>query len=87
MIVGWRNLHNEALHNLYSSPSIITIIMSRRMRRVGHVACRVWKMNASKILVERPEGRRPLVRGRSREERTKVGLLREKSAPVPICTP
>jgi hypothetical protein len=35
---GWRKLHNEELHNLYSSPSIIRIIMSRRMRWVEHVA-------------------------------------------------
>jgi hypothetical protein len=34
---GWRKLHNEELHNLYSSPSIIRIIKSRRMRWVGHV--------------------------------------------------
>jgi hypothetical protein len=35
---GWRKLHNEALHNLYSSPSIIRMIKSRRMRCAGHVA-------------------------------------------------
>jgi hypothetical protein len=35
---GWRKLHNEELHNLYSSPSIIRIIKSRSMRRAGHVA-------------------------------------------------
>jgi hypothetical protein len=35
---GWRKLHNEELHNLYSSPNIITIIKSRRMRWAGHVA-------------------------------------------------
>jgi hypothetical protein len=34
----WRKLHNEELHNLYSSPSIIRIIKSRRMRWAGHVA-------------------------------------------------
>jgi hypothetical protein len=37
---GWRKLHNEGLHNLYSSPSIIRIVKSRRMRWVGHVAQR-----------------------------------------------
>jgi hypothetical protein len=36
---GWRNLHNEELHNLYSSPSIIRILKSRRMGLVGLVAC------------------------------------------------
>jgi hypothetical protein len=35
---GWRKLHNEELHNLYSSPSIIRVIKSRRMRWTGHVA-------------------------------------------------
>jgi hypothetical protein len=35
---SWRKLHNEELHNLYSSPSIIRMIMSRRMRWAGHVA-------------------------------------------------
>jgi hypothetical protein len=35
---GWRKLRNEELHNLYSSPNIIRMIMSRRMRRAGHVA-------------------------------------------------
>jgi hypothetical protein len=35
---GWKKLHNEELHNLYSSPSIIRIIWSRRMRWAGHVA-------------------------------------------------
>jgi hypothetical protein len=36
---GWRKLHNEELHNLYSSPNIIRMITSRRMRWVGHVLC------------------------------------------------
>jgi hypothetical protein len=35
---GWRKLHNEVLHDLYSSPSVIRIIMSRRMRWAGHIA-------------------------------------------------
>jgi hypothetical protein len=38
MLVGWRKLHNEELHDLYCSPSIIGIIKSRRMRWAGHVA-------------------------------------------------
>jgi hypothetical protein len=38
VIEGWRKLHNEELHNFYSSPSIIRIIKSRRMRWAGHVA-------------------------------------------------
>jgi hypothetical protein len=48
---GWRKLHNEELHKLYSSPSIIRIIKSRRMRWAGHVA-RMENRNAYRILVE-----------------------------------
>jgi hypothetical protein len=51
---GWRKLHNEELHNLYSLPSIIGMIKSRKMRWAGFVA-RMWKKNACKILVEKPE--------------------------------
>jgi len=36
---GWRRLHNEELHSLYTSPDIVTAIKSRRMRWVGYVAC------------------------------------------------
>jgi hypothetical protein len=62
---GWRKLHNEELHNLYSSQSIIRIIKSRRMRWAGHVA-RMEKRTAYRILVEKPEGYRPLGRQRRR---------------------
>jgi hypothetical protein len=61
---GWRKLYNEELHNLYSSPSIIRIINSRRMRCVGHVARMGEKRNAYRILVGKPEGKRPLGRPR-----------------------
>jgi hypothetical protein len=63
---GWRKLHNEELHNLYSSPSIIRIIKSRRMRWAGHVARMGAKRNVDGILVGKPEGKRPLVRPRRR---------------------
>jgi hypothetical protein len=43
---GWRKLHNEKLHNLYSTPSTIRVIKSRRMRLAGHVARMVEKRNA-----------------------------------------
>jgi hypothetical protein len=56
---GWRKLHNEELHSLYSSPSIIRMIKSRGMRWAGHVA-RMEKRNAYRILVGKPEGNRPL---------------------------
>jgi hypothetical protein len=61
---GWRKLHNEELHNLYSSPNIIRMIKSRRLRWAGHVARMGEKRNACKILVREPEGKRPLGRPR-----------------------
>jgi hypothetical protein len=63
---GWRNLHNEELHNLYSLSSIIRMIKSRRMRWAGHVAQMREMRNAYRILVEKPEGKRPLGRPRCR---------------------
>jgi hypothetical protein len=71
---GWRKLHNE-VHNLYSSPSIIRIIKSRRMRWEGHVACTRAKRNVYRILVGKPEGKRPLGRPRRRwEDNIKIDL-------------
>jgi hypothetical protein len=55
-------LHNEELHNLYSSPNIIRMIKSRRMRWAGHVALMGEMWNAYRILVGEPEGKRPLGR-------------------------
>jgi hypothetical protein len=52
---GWRKLHNDVLHNFYSSPSIIRMIKSRRMRWVGHVARKGEKRNAYRILVGKLE--------------------------------
>jgi hypothetical protein len=60
----WRKLHNEELHILYSSSSIITMIKSRRTRWEGHVARMGEKRNTYRILVEKPEGKRP--RGRTK---------------------
>jgi hypothetical protein len=59
-------LHNEELHNLYSSPNIIRMIKSRRMRWAGHVARVRPKRNTYRILVGKPEGKRPLRRPRYR---------------------
>jgi hypothetical protein len=61
---GWRKLYNVELHNLYSSPSIIRIIKSRRMKWVGHVARIGEKRNVCRLLVGKPEGKRPLGRQR-----------------------
>jgi hypothetical protein len=63
---GWLNLHNEELHNFHSSPNIIRMIKSRRMRWAGHLARIVEKRNACRILVGKPEEKRPLGRPRHR---------------------
>jgi hypothetical protein len=55
---GWRKLYNEALHNLDSSPSIIKLIKSRRMRWAWYVAQIGEKRNACRILVGKPEGKK-----------------------------
>jgi hypothetical protein len=57
---GWRKLHNEELHNLYSSPNIIRMIKSKRMRWAGHVARMGETRNVYRILVGKPEGERLL---------------------------
>jgi hypothetical protein len=62
----WRKMHKEELHNLYSSPSIIRIINSNRMRWAGHVAQMGEKRNVYRSLVGKPEGKRPLGRPRRR---------------------
>jgi hypothetical protein len=62
----WRKLHNEELHDLYSSPSIIGIIKERRMRWAGHVAQMGEKRNAYRLLMGKPEGRKSLGRPRRR---------------------
>jgi hypothetical protein len=62
----WRKLHNEELRDLYSSPSIIRIIKSIKMRWVGYVARMGEKRDAYGLLVGKPEGRRPLGRPRRR---------------------
>jgi hypothetical protein len=60
----WRKLHNEELSDLFSSPNIVRVIKSRRMRWAGHVA-RVEKMkDVYRVLVGKPEGKRPLERTR-----------------------
>jgi len=64
----WRKLHNEELNDLYSSPNIIQVTKSRRMRWVGHVAHMGEGRGAHRVLVGKPEDKRPLGRSRCRWE-------------------
>jgi hypothetical protein len=58
----WRRLHNEELYDPYCSPNVIRVIISRRMRWSGHVACMGERRGVYRVLVGRPEGRRQLGR-------------------------
>jgi hypothetical protein len=62
----WRRLHSGELHNLYSSPDIIMQIKSRRKRWAGHVARMGEGRNVYRVLVGKPEGKRPFERLRRR---------------------
>jgi hypothetical protein len=64
----WRKLHNNELHNLYSSLNIVKVIKSRRIRWVGCMAHMREGRNVYRVFVGRPEGRRPLGRPRHRWE-------------------
>jgi len=54
---GWRRLHNEELNDLYSSPNIVRVIKSRRMKRAGHVARMGEERGVYRVLVGKPEGK------------------------------
>jgi hypothetical protein len=64
----WSKLHNEELNNLYTSPNILRVIKSRRMRWAGRVAHMGEGRGVHRVLVGRPEGKRPLGRPRRRWE-------------------
>jgi hypothetical protein len=64
----WRKLHNEELSDLYSLPNIVRVVKSRRMRWAGHVACMGQGRGVYRVLVGKPEGKRPLRRPRRRWE-------------------
>ena len=68
----WRRLHNEELKDLYSSPNFVRVIKSRRMRWAEHVARMGEERGVYRVLVGKPEGKRPLGRPR----RTWVGNIR-----------
>jgi hypothetical protein len=68
-------LHNDELHSLYSSPNIVKVIKSRRMRWAEHVARMGEGRSVYRVLVERPEGKRQLGRPRRRwEDNIKMDL-------------
>jgi len=62
----WRRLHNEELNDSYYSPNIVRVIKSRRMRWAGHVARMCEERGVYRVLLGKPEGRRPLGRPRRR---------------------
>jgi hypothetical protein len=57
---GWKRLHNEEFHNLYTSPNIIWVIKSRKRMMGRHVACMGVMRNTYNILVGNPKGKRSL---------------------------
>jgi hypothetical protein len=64
----WRKLHNEELNNLYSLPNIVRVVKLRRMRWAGHVARMGEDRGVHRVLVGKPEGKRPLERPRRRSK-------------------
>jgi len=71
----WRKLHNEELNDMYSSPNIVRVIKTRRMRWVGNVALMGDRKGVYRVLVGKPEGKRPLGRPRRRwEDKIKMDL-------------
>jgi hypothetical protein len=72
---SWRKLHNDELHSLYSSPNIVRVIKSRRLRWAGNVARIGEGRGVYRVLVGSTEGKRPLGRPRSRwEDNIKMDL-------------
>jgi len=71
----WRKLHYEELSDLYSLPNIVRVVKSRRMRWAGHVACMGEGRGVYRVMVGKPEGKRPLGRPRRRwEDNIKMDL-------------
>ena len=71
----WRKLHNEELNDQYSLPNIVRVVKSRRMRWAGHVAHMGEGRGVHRVLVGKPEGKRPLGRPRRRwEDNIKMDL-------------
>jgi hypothetical protein len=74
---SWKKLHNDELHSLYSSLNIVRVIKSRRIRWAGHVARMGEGRDVYKVLIGRPEGKRPLGKPRRRWEDNIKTDLRE----------
>jgi hypothetical protein len=73
---SWRKLHNDELHSLYTSPNIVTVNKSGRIRWAGHVVRMVEGRGVYRVLVGRSEGKRPLGRPRRRwEDNIKTDLM------------
>ena len=71
----WRKLHDEELSDLYSLPNIVRVVKSRRMRWAGHVARMGEGRGVHRVVVRKPEGKRPLGRPRrSWEDNIKMDL-------------
>jgi len=71
----WRKLHNEQLRDLYSLPNTVRVVKSRRMKLAGHVARMGEGRDVHRILVWKPEGKRPFRRTRRRwEDNIKMDL-------------
>jgi hypothetical protein len=74
---SWRKLHNDELHSLYSSPNIVRVMKSRRIRWTGHVARMGERRGVYRVLIGRPEGKRSLGKPRRRWEDNIKIYLRE----------
>ena len=71
----WKKLHNEELRDFYSLPNIVRVVKWRRMRWLGHVARMGEERGVHRVLVRKPEGKRPLGRPRRRwEDNVKMDL-------------
>jgi hypothetical protein len=72
---SWRKLHNDEFHSLYSSPNIVRVIKSRRMRWAGHVTCLGEERGVYRVFVRRPEVKGPMGGPRRRwEDNIKLDL-------------
>jgi hypothetical protein len=71
---SWRKLHNDELHSLYSSPNIVRVIKLRTMKWVGHVTRIGEGRGVYRVLVGRPEGKRPLGRPKCMWDLREIGI-------------